>query len=223
MKKKNKTDIQLANIEQGLSKSEQFIEDNQKPISLIIAIIILVFLSAYSYNSFYKNPLNSKAQDELFVAEQYFEKANYRKALDGDDTFLGFSEICENYSNTTSGNLAYYYAGISHLRLGEFESAIKKLEKFKSKDPILLSIAKAGIGDAFSEIGQTNESIEYYKKAISVTQNETITPFFLIKCAQAYEKLEDYSNAKSCYTKIKTDFPNSNEAKNIEKFLNKIN
>ena len=223
MKKKNKTDIQLANIEQGLSKSEQFIEDNQKPISLIIAIIILVFLSAYSYNSFYKKPLNSKAQDELFVAEQYFEKANYRKALDGDDTFLGLSEICENYSNTTSGNLAYYYAGISHLRLGEFESAIKKLEKFKSKDPILLSIAKAGIGDAFSEIGQTNESIEYYKKAISVTENESITPFFLIKCAQAYEKLEDYSNAKSCYTKIKTDFPNSNEAKNIEKFLNKIN
>ena len=87
MKKKNKTDIQLANIEQGLSKSEQFIEDNQKPISLIIGIIILVFLSVYSYNSFYKNPLNTKAQDELFVAEQYFEKANYRKALDGDDTF----------------------------------------------------------------------------------------------------------------------------------------
>ena len=223
MKKKNKTDIQLANIEQGLSKTEQFIENNQKPISLLISVLILVFLSAYSYNNFYKKPLNSKAQDELFVAEQYFEKGNFRKALDGDNSFSGLTKICENYSNTISGNLAYYYAGISHLRLGEFESAIKKLEKFKSKDPILLSIAKAGIGDAFSEIGQTNESIEYYKKAISVNKNQTITPFFLIKCAQAYEKLEDYSNARSCYTKIKTDFPNSNEAKNIEKFLNKIN
>ena len=222
MKKKNQTDIQLANIEQGLSKTEQFIEDNQKPISLLIAILILIFLSAYSYNNFYKKPLNSKAQDELFVAEQYFEKGNFRKALDGDDTFSGLSEICENYSGTISGNLAYY-AGICHLRLGEFENAIKKLEKLKSKDPILLSIAKAGIGDAFSEIGQTNESIEYYKKAISVTKNETITPFFLIKCAQAYEKLEDFSNARSCYTKIKTEFPNSNEAKNIEKFLNNIN
>ncbi len=28
---------------------------------------------------------------------------------------------------------------------------------------------------------------------------------------------------EGCYNKIKTNFPNSNEAKNIEKFLNKIN
>ena len=133
MKKKNQTDIQLANIEQGLSKTEQFIEDNQKPISLLIAILILIFLSAYSYNNFYKKPLNSKAQDELFVAEQYFEKGNFRKALDGDDTFSGLSEICENYSGTTSGNLAYYYAGICHLRLGEFENAIKNLKNSNQK------------------------------------------------------------------------------------------
>ena len=43
MKKKETTEKQFANIEEGLSKTEQFIEDNSKLISAIITGIIIIF------------------------------------------------------------------------------------------------------------------------------------------------------------------------------------
>ena len=44
MVKKNNTDKQLANIEQGLSKTEQFIEDNRNVLMSIIGVIIFIFI-----------------------------------------------------------------------------------------------------------------------------------------------------------------------------------
>ena len=222
MKKKNNTDKQFANIEEGLSKTEQFIEDNRNVLISIIGAIIIVFLSFYGYKNFYKTPLNKKAQNQLFIGEQYFEKGEFQIALNGDENFPGLLNIIENYSNTQSGNLARYYTGISYLRLGKFENAIQTLEKYNSEDKLLLSIAKAAIGDAFSEINQPKEAIEYYNKAIKISENNLTTPIFLMKCAILYESEQQFKEAKSCYLTIQSDYPESSQAKNIEKYINKL-
>ena len=222
MKKKNTTDKQFANIEEGLSKTEQFIEDNKNVLISIIGAIIIVFLFIYGYNNFYKKPLNKKAQNQLFIGEQYFEKGEFQAALNGTENYIGLINIIEKYASTQSGNLARYYAGISYLRLEEFESAIQMLEKYNSKDKLLLSISKAAIGDAFSEIGQPKEAIEYYKKAIRITSNNLTTPIFLMKCANIYESEKQFKEATSCYLKIQSDYPESSQAKNIEKYINKL-
>ena len=41
-KKVNKTDQQLANVEQALSKTEQFIETNQKKITYVVGAVVAV-------------------------------------------------------------------------------------------------------------------------------------------------------------------------------------
>ena len=66
MKKKNTTEKQLASIEEGLSKTEQFVEDNSKILFLIIGFIVVVFVGYYGYKNLYLTPLNNKAQKQLF-------------------------------------------------------------------------------------------------------------------------------------------------------------
>ena len=222
MKKTNSAEKQFANLEEGLSKTEQFVEDNSKLLSLIIGGLVLVFIGYYGYNNLYKVPLNKKAQKQLFVAEQYFEKDSFQTALEGTSKFDGLISISEKYSNTQSGQLAKYYAGISYLHIGEYQKAIQILDEYKSDDHLLLSIAKSAIGDAFAQINQPKEAIEYYQKSIQIGKNELTTPITLMKCAQLYEFQEDYNNAIKCYQTIKLDYPNSKIGKSIEKYIGNL-
>ncbi len=223
MKKKNTTDTHFANIEEGLSKTEQFVEKNWKVWGSIIALLISLFVGYYLYQNLYKAPRNETAKNQLFIGEQYFEKDSFRLALDGKDNFDGFISISEKYSNTKSGQLATYYCGISYLRIGEYQNAIKMLDKFNSNDNLLMSIANTAIGDAFSELNQPNEAIEYYEKSIKIHSNKITTPITLMKCAILFELQEDYTRAIDCYNTIKEQYPESKLAENIDKYIEKIN
>ena len=222
MKKKETTEKQFANIEEGLSKTEQFIEDNSKLLFSILGFVVFVFIVYYGFNNLYLNPLNNKAQKQLFIAEQYFEKDSFQVALNGNQNFEGLLNIIDKYSNTKSGELAKYYTGICYLNTGEYTNAIKILDKYKSDDKLLLSIAKTAIGDAFSEINQPTEAIEYYKEAINIQNNELTTPIILTKCAKIYELEEDYENAIKCYETIKNDYPESILGKSSDKYINQL-
>jgi len=222
MKKTNSTEKQFANIEEGLSKTEQFIENNRKIIFSIIAGLVVLFIGFYSYNNLYKAPLNKKAQDQLFIAEQYFEKDSFQTALEGTGKFEGLISISSKYANTKSGSLAKYYAGISYLNIGEYEKAIAILDQYTSDDRLLLSIAHIAIGDAFAELSQPTEAVEYYEQAIGIEQNALITPITLFKCGQLYEIEEKYNDAINCYKKIKEDYPDSEISKSVDKYINKL-
>ena len=67
MKKTNSTEKQFANFEEGLSKTEQFIENNSKILFSIIAGLVVLFIAFYSYNNLYKAPLNTKSNS--FIRE----------------------------------------------------------------------------------------------------------------------------------------------------------
>ena len=222
MKKKETTEKQFANIEEGLSKTEQFIEDNSRVLFITIGLIVFIFIGYYGYKNLYEKPLNKKAQKQLFIAEQYFEKDSFKTALNGTDLFDGLISIIDQYSSTTSGSLAKYYAGICYLNIGEYKNAITILDDYNSDDQLLLSIAKTAIGDAFSELDQTKEAIEYYKKSLNIEKNPLTTPIVLMKCAKLYELEGDYKNALDCYQMIKNDYPENKNSKNIDKYINNI-
>ena len=96
------------------------------------------------------------------------------------------------------------------------------LEKYKSDDKLLLSLAKVAIGDAFSEIKQPKEAIEYYQKGMEINTNELTTPIILMKCAKLHELEGSYKSAQMCYKTIKSEYPESLIGKNIDKYINNI-
>ena len=206
-------------VESALSRSEQFIEDNQKIITTVIVIIIAIVGIYLGYKKFYLQPLEDEAQSQMFVAAQYFERDSFNLALNGDVNYPGFLGIIDDYSATKAANLANYYAGISYLHLGQFENAIEYLKSFSASDKMLNPISLGAIGDANMELENKEEAVSFYLKAAEASVNEFTTPIYLMKAGQAYESIGDYKNALKTYNQIKEKHKKSAEGRVIEKYI----
>jgi tetratricopeptide (TPR) repeat protein len=206
-------------VEHALTKSEQYIEENRKSLTIIILVIALVVGGYLSYQRFYLAPLETEAEAEMFMAEQYFEKDSFNLALEGDGSYYGFLDIVEEYGATKSANLANYYIGISYLHLGQFEEAIEYLEQFNAKDKLVSVVAIGAIGDAYVELEDYNKGVSFYEKAAAKNPNELTSAIYLKKAGLVYEELGNYKKAVTAYESIKKDFPNSEEARDIDKYI----
>lgn len=216
--KKTKEDS-FEHLEGALTSSEQFIEKNQKMLINVVLVLIVIVGAYFSYNRFIIEPKVKEASSQIFGAQNYFEKDSFNLALNGDGNVLGFIEIADKYSSTPTGNLANYYAGLSYLYSGDYENAITYLKNFSSDDLLLANLAIANIGDAYMQLGNYAKAAEHYKKAAASKANEFSTPVFMMKNALALEKGNDYAGALKIYEKINQEFPNSVEARDIEKYI----
>lgn len=179
-------------------------------------------LAYFGFQRFYLMPQEKEAQSQMFMAEKYFEQDSLKLALNGDGMYPGFLEIIDDYGMTKSARLAHYYAGIIYLNEGQFEEAISHLKKFKIKDALVAPMAKGAIGDAYMELGKTAEAGEQYLQAAKVSVNDFTTPVFLQKAAWAFEDSGDNKKALEAYERIRTEFPRSAEARDVEKFIAKL-
>eukprot|EP01029_Cantina_marsupialis_P005458 TRINITY_DN159520_c0_g1_i2.p1 TRINITY_DN159520_c0_g1~~TRINITY_DN159520_c0_g1_i2.p1 ORF type:complete len:253 (-),score=43.88 TRINITY_DN159520_c0_g1_i2:33-725(-) len=207
------------NLEEALSKTEQYIEKNQKKLTSIAFAVILVAVAIFAYQKYYKTPLEIKAQNQMFQAQRYFEQDSFKLALNGDENYPGFLQIVDEFGSTTAGNLSEYYAGISYLRIGEFQKAIDHLGKFSSDDFLLSTEAIAATGDAYMELGEIKKAASNYMDASSFNANDFTTPIYLQKAGIAYEMVGDFNSAIAAYEKIEKDFAKSAEARDVEKYI----
>lgn len=217
-KKGHHEDEQLESIEHVLSGSERFIENNQKMITNVVLGIMVVILGFMAYSRFVVSPKEVEAQSQIFAGEMLFEQDSFRIALEGDGNFMGFEYIVDQYGSTASGNLARYYTGISYYKLGDYESAIKFLNKFKAEGEMMPPIKAGAIGDCYVELGDHSKAISSFKKAASY-KNSFTAPIYLKKCGVAHEANGEQSKAIKCYEDIKAQYPSSTEASDIDKYI----
>ncbi|MGC9353394.1 MAG: tetratricopeptide repeat protein, partial [Mariniphaga sp.] len=123
-KKKAQQADNLQELESALTKTERFIEENQKPITYVVGAIILIVIAYLGFTRFYLQPREKEAQSQMFMAENYFERDSFNLAINGDGNYLGFLDIIDDYGMTKSANLAKYYTAISYLHLGQYEDAL---------------------------------------------------------------------------------------------------
>ncbi|MDG1398054.1 MAG: tetratricopeptide repeat protein [Polaribacter sp.] len=216
-------------LDETASKSEQWIEKNSKVLFSALVSIVVIFLAFLGYNKYITEPNELEASNELAFPRKYFDEAAtagsgidslLNLGLEGADGRYGFLDIAESFSGTDAGNLANYYAGVSYLQLKDYENAIAYLSKFDSDDEMLGPVSLGAIGDAFSDIDQQKDALEYYEKAANKRNNEFTTPLFLYKAGQTAMLLEDYSKAEELFTKIKKSYSKSDQGKDVEKFIN---
>lgn len=204
--------------------SGSFFQDNQKSIAFIVGGIVLLILLYLGYQRLYLAPRAEKAANQLYKAEEYAAIDSLQaKAIEGDGSFLGFKEIAEEYSNTKSANIANAYLGGLYLRQGNFQEAIKYLQKYSDTGSDILDPLVTGlIGDAYSESKDYKSAANQYKKAAQKSKNTYTTPLFLKKLGLVYEALEDFKNAEQTYQSIKSDYPNSPEANMIDGLIARV-
>jgi tetratricopeptide (TPR) repeat protein len=221
-KKENDKKNTALSVELALDKTEAFVEKHKKIFLIALAIIIVIIGGYFGYKKFYLEPKIQEASESMFMAEKYFAKDSLNLALKGDGVNAGFLEIIDNYSMTPSGNLANYYAGVCYLRLGQYQNAINYLSEFESDDQIVGPIALGDIGDAYMELGQVNEAIEYYIKASEKQTNNFTTPIYLMKLALAYEAQAKFDEAIKIYERLRTEFVKTYEGREAEKFMARL-
>ena len=222
----------FASLDQGASRTEQWVEKNQKAIFGVIAGLLVVVLGYLAYNKFVVEPNEIEAAEEIAQAQDDFNTALtttnttvkdslYNLALTGSNGKYGLLEIADKYGSTKSGNLAKYYAGMSYLETNDYQQAINFLQDFKADDAMVAPLAQGAIGDAFSQLNQTEEAIGYYEKAIRLSTNDYTTPLFLFKAGVAAIELQQYDKAEQFLARIKNEFGDSDYASQADLYLGK--
>lgn len=212
----------MVDVQETISKAEHYIEENKKSLSVIIGAVVLLVGGYFAWTKLYIAPMEAEAQGQMFMAERYFEKDSLDKAINGDGQFYGFKDIIENYGLTTSGNLAHMYLGLCYLHKGQFEDAITELKEYDNGDDIMLGpISIGAMGDAYSELGKPEEAIDQYIKASSANKNNFTTPIYLMKAGLLYETQNKFAEAIKLYEQLKTDYPESREGREVEKYISR--
>ena len=221
-KKKDQAEDNLLAVEDALSKTEQFIENNKNLITYVVLGIVIIVLGFMGFKKFILAPKEIDAQAQMFIAEQYFEKDSFQLALYGDQNLnLGFIQIIDDYGITKSANLSNYYAGICFLHLGEFENAIEYLEDFDSDDMMLSAMAEFNIANAYIELNLYDDALKHYMLAAETHASDFKTPIFLMSAAETHLLLGENEEAVEIFKRIKTEYPKSFEAREIEKHIAK--
>ncbi|WP_333600226.1 tetratricopeptide repeat protein [Flavobacterium sp.] len=215
-------------LDQTASKAEDFVAKNQKYILGFLTVVAVATVSYLLYQKFIAEPNQQEAAEELFVAQQNFQKAVdggvkadslYNLVLKGSEGKFGVVKIAEEYAGTDAGNLANYYAGISYLNTKKYAEAITSLEKFSSDDIMLSTLAKGAIGDAYAQQNKQKEALDWYLKAADANKNDFTRPRYLLKAGKTALVLGNKADAVKYFTDIKDNYDASPEAQQIDALI----
>ena len=211
----------IKNVEETLTRTEQFLEENYKTLLIILASVVLL-VGLFWLGRLYQNKKNDEAQSQMYQAEKWLEIDSLNLALNGDGNYLGFLDIAKDYKFTNSGNLAKYSAGICYLHLGNYKEAIDFLNKYSKKDKVIGSMAIGATGDAYVELGDLDKGVSKYIEAADYAKNSFNTPLFLMKAGEIYELKGKYPDALKLFERIQNEYPESTEGTTIDKYIARV-
>ena len=211
-------------LDEGANKTEKWVEKNQNIILGVVGVIAIAVLGYFAYDQFVQGPKEDEALNEMFQAQNYYEKALtleakdslYNLALTGGAGKYGFIDIADKYSGTNAGNMANYYAGMSYLQTNNYQEAINYLDKYEGADALTGPLAKGAIGDAFVQLEQNDEALKYYEEAATMRTNDVTTPRFLLKAGITAMNLGKTSVALKHFETISDEYPTAPEAKKAD-------
>jgi len=206
-----------------IAKAQDFWTRYQKQITAVLAVIVLAVGGWYGYKNFVQKPKAAKAVDAMFKAEEYYAMDSLQKALNGDGINWGFVRVIKEYGGTDAGNLARFYAGVSYLRLGDFNNAVKYLKEFSTSQKMVQARAYKLLGDAYSELGKNDDAISHYKKAAEhFTEDRYAAAESLFLAASFAEKIGKTNEAIALYKEVIEKYPNTVSANESDKYLAKL-
>ena len=220
-------------LDEKAGKTEAWVIQHQRTILFTIVAVVIVGLGYMFYKQFVSEPREREISEQLSFAQSVFNQALdanttatrdslFTLSLNGDKTHAGFLKIIKDHGSSKAGNVANYAAGMAYLQLNKYKEAVTHLDKFSSSDPILNALALGNIGDAFVALNQPKEAMDYYKKAIDESDNTLTAPIYLSKAAQVAQDQKNYKEALTYLERIKTDYPNSEEAASVDVQISQI-
>lgn len=198
-------------------------QKNQKAVLAVVAVVVIVAGGWFAYKNYVADPKEENANLAIYHAEAYYREDSFKLALNGDGQFKGFLYVINNFGGTKAGNLAKYYAGISYLKSGDFNNAVKYLSDFTTDAKQIQMMAYGALGDAYSELKKNEDAINSYKKASETFESDDLNASeYLFRAGLLSETTGKTKEAVDIYKELKDKFPNSARGREADKYINRL-
>ncbi len=197
MKGKKITKKQLKQPDEFITVTQRlflFVEAHLKKIS-IAGIIILAVLLAVVIFQMWERRNERDAQIKFNTAEESYQMAMspYREGSPADykAALAKFDEVIKEFPRTSSGKVSLLYKGNIHLKLGEYDEAIKAYQAFlgdAGKNKLYQLFTWEGLGYAYEGKKDYEKAVDAYQKTVAVDES--------------FKSGEAYLNLGRCYEKM---------------------
>ena len=183
-----------------------FVTHHAKPVALGVGIVLVLLLGIFLYQKWEnKNVedanllLNSAVETYQTVSSPYREGSpqEYKNVLER------FNEVILKFPKTPAGKLAVLYMGNIHLRLGEFDEAIKTYDGYLDKggmNKLCRAFAMQGLGYSYEGKKDYEKARNAYQKVIDLGEGFQLATAYLglgrcnEKMGKTKEAVEGYQN-----------------------------
>ncbi len=201
------------------TQTDRFLAKNGKVVIYAIIAVIVVIAVIVGVNKCSESRNDEAMKSEVYMQAQFdFEAGQYEAALEN------FETLVNEYSSTQVGNMAKAYAGLCKKNLGDMDGAIEYLKQYDGQDDVVAPAILSALGDCYveSEAPDYKAAAKAFEKAAAKANCSEFSPLYLRKAGLAYEAMGDKASALKAYQSIKDQWPDSEQAAGIDKYVIRV-
>jgi TolA-binding protein len=189
--------VPLAEISQGPNAFEAFLDRNQKGIVIFAILLAIGAVAVVIYRG---------------VEKSRQETAGAALTKAGD--LAAYQAVVTDHTNTTAAGSAMVLLANDQWTANKKDDAIATLRKFISDFPEhpALPTAKASLGSKLLAQGKSGDAAKVFEELVADPEARFIAPFAQISLGDISRAAGDLEKAEASYSKVKTEFPDSNFA-----------
>ncbi len=218
-KKISKREIKQDKLVENYFKVKNFYLNYQKIVlGSLGSVVLIVFVVIFLMNKSKEN--EEIANTQLARVLKLYDQASYRQAIDGvpGKNIRGLKALVEDLGSTESGETAKLYLANSFMSLGNIDEAKKYYDDYSGDIDLMKAAAYAGLASCYEVKNDLKNASEYFMKAANVVKNAAVTPEYLTNAARTYALAGDKVKAKKILDQMKKDFPETQFAREYDKY-----
>jgi len=226
-----------------MSKEEEILENNQampeaeegnqelndiksRSFKYVGVLAVILALAWYFYNDTEQSQIDSVEASILMERIMpYFEKGDYLKALEGDNSIMinneplmGLREVSEKFSGSETSMLAAMYSGNAYKYMGDVLAAKTWYEKAVNSSSKIVKIgALTGLAYCQEAEGDYGSAAENYKKASKLVDSDELINKYGYFSGLCLEKAGKVEKAKAQYLALINNDTQERESEFITK------
>jgi tetratricopeptide (TPR) repeat protein len=182
----------------------------------VVAVVLIVVFIIFS-----RKESAAKASAQLGAIMQLYDSGSFQAAIDGIPArgLIGLKQIAEEHGSTEPGEIAKYYLGNAYFYLKDYDNALKYFEDYGGNNYLIRASVQAGIASVYEAKKQYAEAGKYFERAAALAFGNALPPEYLLNAARDYALAGEKEKALELYKKIKQNFANSSQAREVERFI----
>lgn len=158
MSRMTKEELRHDTFVEGTAKATAYLQQNFMTVLVGIAIVALVVVGTVYFQQS-RNRSQMQASQLMHRATAEYASGAYSQAL------MSLDDMISRFGGTDEGKAALYFAGASHLALGEVDAAMGHFEDYLKTDPngMYRDSARMGLALALENRGDLAEAAQRFR------------------------------------------------------------